>query len=229
MVPVAISPWHHQLQQIGALQGRLNGFLALLIGLVAAIAALMPALWEVSQHVNTMAHEGGHALTGALMGMKIKSVEMKLNGDGATKPAAAEKYSLVVGVIGYLAPGLLGLGAAKMIELRHIVDVLWLLLLGLAVLLVVARGWFAPLCVLASGLLVFLIIRYAPLGLQVTVAYGLTWFLLISGFTMVLKHGRGAVDAASLRKHTRMPRGLWALIWLMGSTVTLIVGATLLV
>lgn len=228
MVRVAISPWHHELQQIGDLQGRLNGFVAVLIGLVAAVVVLLPALWEVSQHANTMAHEGGHALMCALMGQKIDSVTMKLNGDGATTPNQKEKYSSVVGVIGYLAPGLLGLGAAKLIEMRHIVDVLWLLLLGLVLLLLVARSWFAPTCVLATGFLLFLAIRYASLGLQVVIAYGLTWFLLLSGFTMVIKHGTNAVDAESLKKATRLPKGLWALIWLMGSTFTLILGAALL-
>jgi len=226
---VAMSPWHHELQQIGDLQGRLNGFLAILIGLTAAVVVLLPALWEVSQHVNTMAHEGGHALMCVLIGQKLDSVKMKLDGTGATSPSKNEKYSRTVGVIGYLAPGLLGLGAAKLIEMRHIVDVLWLFLLGLLLLLVVARGWFAPICVLATGFLLYLIVRYGSVGLQVVVAYGMTWFLLFSGFTMVIKHNRNAGDAGNLRKATHVPESLWVLIWLIGSTFTMILGAVLLV
>jgi hypothetical protein len=229
MVHVVASGNHGELQRIIAVQARLNGTVALLIGLAAAVAAVLPLLWEIGQHVNTMAHEGGHALTGAFVGHRVRGVRMEINGNGETafvwRPGADK---ILTGLIGYLTPGLLGLGAAKLIAMGHIVAVLWLLLLGLVVLLLVARGFFAVTCVLCAGFLLYLTLRYASLGTQVTVAYGLTWFLLISGFTVAVSHGRNAVDAGILKSWTRMPRGLWAGLWFLGSVCTLVLGAKLL-
>jgi hypothetical protein len=227
MVRMAASPWADDLQRIGALQGRLNGEVALLIGLAAAVVAFLPALWDLGQHLNTAAHEGGHALMAVLVGHRVMSVKMQMNGDGLTLHQG--DYSFLVSVAGYLSPGLLGLGAAKLIAMGHIVAVLWLYLLGLAILLIVARGWFAPVWIVTAGFLLYLTVRYADLGFQVLVAYGMTWLLLISGFTMVLAHWTGAGDAQNLRAHTHLFKGFWAFLWLLGSTLTLIVGTTLLV
>jgi Peptidase M50B-like len=228
MVRMAASPWTHELDRIGALQGRLNGGLALLIGLAAAVIALLPALWDLGQHLNTAAHEGGHALMCVLVGHRVKSVEMQMNGDGLTVHSG-RGYSVLVDVVGYLSPGLLGLGAAKLIAMGHIVAVLWLYFLGLAILLIVARSWFAWVWILTAGFLLYLTVRYADLGFQVLVAYGMTWLLLISGFTAVLAHWTKAEDAKNLRENTRVFKGFWAFLWLLGSSVTLIVGTTLLV
>lgn len=221
---------HGQLQQILGLQGRLNGTVALLIGLAAALVTLFPVLWEISQHVNTMAHEGGHALMGALVGRRALSVRMEANGNGVTHSAGKPGFgSVLTGFVGYPAPGLLGLGGAKLIAMGHIVAVLWLLALALAVLLLVARGWFAVTCVLCAGFLLYLTLRYASTGAQVTVAYGVTWFLLISGFAVVVSHGVNAGDAANLKSRTRLPRGLWAGLWFLVSVCTLTLGAKLLI
>jgi hypothetical protein len=230
MVRVAASRLHDQLQQIGALQGRLNGAIAIVIALVVGTVVLLPALWATSQHLNTIAHEGGHALMGALMGRRVTSVTMKPAGTGLTITEGAPGLSVVLfQLFGYFSPGLFGLGAAKMIALGHIVAVLWVFLVGLVILLVVARGFFAPLCIVCAGVLLYLAAWYAAVGLQVLIAYGLTWFLLISGFVQVIRHGRAAGDAGLLRTNTHLPKGLWSLLWLIGSTITLILGATLLV
>ena len=61
------------------------------------------------------------------------------------------------------------------------------------------------------------------------VAYGIAWFLLLSGIRVVLLHGRHAHDAAILRQLTRLPRGVWAGLWLAGSAAALIFGGSLLV
>ena len=46
---------------------------------------------------------------------------------------------------------------------------------------------------------------------------------------MVLSHGRDAGDAIILRQLTRMPRGLWAGLWLVGSALALVAGGRMLV
>lgn len=225
---MAASPWADELQRIGAFQDRLNGGVALLVGLAAAAMSVLPVLWDLGHHFNTMAHESGHALVSTLLGHGVASVKMDLNGDGATRPRSGE-FSFLASVVGYVSPGLLGLGATKLIAMGHIVAVLWLYLVGLAILLIVARGWFAPAWIVTAGFLLYLTVRYADVGFQVLVAYGSTWFLLVSGFTMVIRHWAGAGDAGDLHQHTHLPRGFWAFLWLIGSAITLIVGTTQLV
>ena len=80
-----------------------------------------------------------------------------------------------------------------------------------------------------TDLAVYLVACYAPLGAQIAVAYGIAWFLLPSGVGVVPQRGRDAIDAIALRELTRLPRGLWAGLWLAGSTAALAIGGGLLV
>jgi hypothetical protein len=63
----------------------------------------------------------------------------------------------------------------------------------------------------------------------VALAYGIAWFLLLSGIRVVLRHGRDAHDAVVLRQLTRLPPGVWASAWLAGSAAALVFGGSLLV
>lgn len=221
---------HYELRQIGALQGRLPGPVTVLIGLAAAVVVLVPAAWAASRYLYTIAHEGGHALMGAAMGHRITSVTMGRDGSGLTKSVGPPGLAVFLfQFFGYLAPSALGLGAAKLIEVGHIIAVLWLLLLALAALLVAARGSLARTCIVCTGVLLYLAARYALLGAQVAIAYGITWFLLISGVAMVLKHWRAGGDRDLLSSTTHLPRGLWSPLWFIGSVVALLAGASLLV
>ncbi len=76
------------------------------------------------------------------------------------------------------------------------------------------RSAFGIAAVLGTGVLIYLVARYAPVGAEVALAYGLAWFLLLSGILVVLADGRGAGDASSLRQRTHVPRGLWVGLWL---------------
>lgn len=75
----------------------------------------------------------------------------------------------------------------------------------------------------------FLIAGFASVGAQVLTAYVLAWFLLMSGIRIIVIHGTEAADAALLRGMTRIPRGFWSRLWLLGAVSALIFGATLLV
>jgi hypothetical protein len=222
---------HDDLQQIGALQGRLPGPVAVLIGMATAVVVFVPAAWAASKYLYTIAHEGGHALMGSAVGHRITSVTMKRDGSGLTKTAGPPGLSVFLfQFFGYLGPSALGLGAAKLIQLGHIIAVLWLLLLALAAFLVTARGSIARTCVLCTGVLLYLAARFASLGAQVAIAYGITWFLLISGVAMVLKHWRATGgDHDLLSSTTHLPRGLWAPLWFIGSVAALLTGAALLI
>jgi len=219
------------LREIAALQGRLPGPVVILIGATAAAVVFFPAVWAGSRYLYTIAHEGGHALMGSAMGHKINSVTMERNGNGLTKATGPPGLGVFFyQFFGFLAPSAIGLGAAKLIEVGHIVAVLWLLLLALAALLVIARGYVAWTCIICAGLLLFLTARYASFAAQIVVAYALTWFLLISGVAAVLRTWRvPGGDSDLLRSTTHLPRGLWPPLWLLGTVLALVAGASLLV
>ena len=65
----------------------LSGGQAVLIGLVMLAVVAFNATWMVVRHLDTMAHEGAHALISSLSGRGVRSVKIKPNGDGETKPA----------------------------------------------------------------------------------------------------------------------------------------------
>ena len=228
VVKVGAPSLHDDLQQIAAVQGRLPAPVALLIGLAAAMVSL-PPLWLTSRYLYTMAHEGGHAFMASVAGLRVTSVTMKRNGDGLTEAAGKGFGVFLFQFFGYLGPSALGAGAAKLIEVGHIVAVLWLLLLALGVLLLSARGFVAWMSIIGSGYLLYCIARYATLGTKVFSAYALTWFLLISGVVVVLKHWRTGGDRALLKETTHLPMGLWPPLWLLGSIAALLAGGTWLV
>jgi Peptidase M50B-like len=223
------------------LQGALHEFVALqahlpvgssvLLGVAALGAATLPGISLVTQHFNTMAHEGAHAAMGSATGRRITSVAMRGNGEGRTSMTKPEGAGfLLAGIVGYLGPSAFGLGAAWMIQAGHVVAVLWVFLLALACLAVmVRRNGFGLATVLVTGIVIFLVARYAPLGAQIAVAYGIAWFLLVSGLRVVLQHGRHASDAVVLRELTRLPRSVWAGLWLIGSAAALLLGGHWLV
>lgn len=113
---------------------------------------LVPASWLVLQHVDTMAHEGTHALVGSAMGGRVSYVRVKLDGNGATGVSTAGLGGVFTGAGGYLGSSAFGLAAAKLISIGHIVAVLWLTLFLLALLLLMIRNPFGVLVIAAMGI-----------------------------------------------------------------------------
>ncbi|HEY1642763.1 MAG TPA: M50 family metallopeptidase [Streptosporangiaceae bacterium] len=219
------------MSHIGELQAHLPAAASMLVGAAALGVAVLPGLAELTGHANTMAHEGAHAVMGSAMGGRVVSVRLNRDRTGVTSvTSSGSGASVLVSLAGYLGPSAFGLGAAKIIQVGHPIAVLWLVLALLVVLAVLVRSsGFGILAVATSGVLLYLMARYAPLGGQVVLAYCIAWFLLLSGVKVVLEHGRGASDAGTLRELTRLPRGLWAGLWLAGSAAALIIGARMLV
>jgi Peptidase M50B-like len=219
------------LHGIVALQAHLPVTTSVLLGVAALGAATLPGISLLTQHFNTMAHEGAHAAMGSVTGRRVTGMTLHGNGDGRTSLTKPQGLGfLLAGIAGYLGPSAFGLGAAKLIEVGHIIAVLWLALLALVCLAVmVRRSSFGLAAVLASGIVMFLVARYAPLGAQIALAYGIAWFLLVSGVGVVLQHGRHASDAVILRQLTRLPPSVWAAFWLLGSAAALVLGARWLV
>ena len=218
------------LGRIGQTQAPLSGEAAVMIGLVALVAVAVQAVWMLLQHANTIAHEGAHAIAGSAAGRTVRSVQLRGNGDGLTAvDSGGVAGNALVLFVGYLGPSAFGLGAAKLIQVGHSAAVLWLTLLLLALLLFVLRNWFAFVPVLIIGALIYLVARYGSVGANAILAYGVAWFLLISGVRKVLEHRSGAYDAGKLWEITHIWRWAWASLWMIGSLLALAVGGALLV
>jgi hypothetical protein len=219
------------LHGITTLQPHLPGGTSLLVGAAALGAAILPGLSQLTQHVNTMAHEGAHAVVGSALGRRVTGVSLHGNGEGRTTMAPSSGAGFIAaGIVGYLGPSAFGLGAAKVIEVGHAIALLWITLAALLLLgIAVRRSGFGLTAVAMTGIAIFAVARYAPVGAEVALAYGIAWFLLLSGLQVVLLHGRHASDAVALRQLTRVPRGLWAALWLAGSALALVAGARMLV
>jgi hypothetical protein len=218
------------LGRIGETQVALSAAASVLIGLLALAAVSLQAIWLIVRHVNTIAHEGAHAITGSAVGQRIRSVTLNPNATGGTLTVGGTAAgNVTVSFVGYLGPSLFGLGAAKLIEVGHSVAVLWLTLLLLILMLFVLRKVFSYVPVIATGLVIYLIARYGSVGADTIAAYAVTWFLLLSGVRVVLEHNLDAVDAGNLAKATHIWRGFWVLLWLVGSIAAVTIGRALLV
>jgi Peptidase M50B-like len=82
---------------------------------------------------------------------------------------------------------------------------------------------------LVTGGLIYLIARYRSGTADGVTAYGVAWFLLLSGIRVVFDHGVNAADAGNLARLTHIRPGFWVLVWMAGSIAGLIAGGALLV
>jgi hypothetical protein len=213
-------------------QTPLPGLEAALIGLAALVVVIPQILSPLAEHLNVMAHEGTHAITASILGFGIAGIEIRPNADGGTsyRQATLGPRRVVTAFVGYLGPSAFGLGAAKLISLGYIVAVLWLAVIFLLLLLLhLAPPSFGLVTVPVAIALLYLLIRHASAGLQVVVAYGMTWVLLLSGVRVAFQHGANAEDAGTLNRITLLPRQLWALLWLAGTVGAVFIGVRLLV
>jgi hypothetical protein len=202
---------------------------AALIGLAVFAVVVLNFFWELLQHGMVMAHEGGHAAVAALLFRKVNGMELNADG-GVTRIADAGWLgNILIGFAGYLGPSLYGLAAAKLIELGHIVTVLWLTLFLLVLVLIVVRTAFGVVAVVVAGGLVFVIARYASLSVQIVAAYAIAWFLLLSGVRRILERGVDTGDGQALSDLTWIPRFVWFLLWLVGTLTAVAAGGKWLV
>jgi Peptidase M50B-like len=216
--------------RIGELQVGLPSPIAVLIGIIAFGAALLPDLWLVTKHVTVMAHEGAHAVMGSALGRTVNGITFNRKGEGVTKVSQGGRSgNIAVGAIGYLGPSVFGIGAAELIRVGHVIAVLWFSLLALAILMMPLRRSFGVLTVIGAFVFLLIFVSYANVGTQEVGGYSLTWFMLVSGVRQVGEDWTGAGDAGVLRGLIKIPHGFWARFWLLGSLAALVFGATQLI
>lgn len=213
------------------LPGTLPGFEAALVGLAALAVVMIPLFWPLVEHFDTMAHEGAHAIVASAMGFTLTGVWLDEESNGLTRflTSGNGPRVLLTIFVGYLGPSAFGLCAAKLIETGHAVSVLWLVTILLVLLLFLIRKSFGIVSVPAAIALLVFVMRYAHEGFEELIAYGMGWSLLLSGLRRAVAHGANAGDAGSLSAMTHLPRRLWALLWIAGAFLAVIIGGKWLV
>jgi hypothetical protein len=213
----------------------------LIAGLLALVAVSWRESWRLTRGVVTIAHEGGHALLAVLTGRGLHGIRLHADSSGVTTSAGrAGGIGLVLTFLGgYPAPATLGLAGALLVSTGRAVASLWLVVVLLVATLTQVRNAFGVVSVLATGALVGAVAWWGDPALQAGFAAALAWFLLFGGWRAVreLQRGRrrvsarfgGESDADALARLTGVPGGMWAgLFWLLG-TVSVITGAWVLV
>ncbi|HKA94695.1 MAG TPA: M50 family metallopeptidase [Streptosporangiaceae bacterium] len=212
--------------------------LVLATALVALAAVASSRIWPVARTVVTIAHEGGHALMALLTGRRVSSVRVLRSTAGVTVSEGnpAGPGVVLTAAAGYLAPPLLGLGAAALLATGHVAGMLVLSLALLAALAVAVRNAYGLLAVVIIGAAIAIVLwRASALG-EYALGYALTWFLLFGGVRPVLELQRarrrkrtGRTDADQLAVLTRVPAGVWIGLFGMVALCALAVSAFWLV
>jgi Peptidase M50B-like len=215
--------WHHAAAYLTAGGHHPSRLLILGMALLALAAVASSRLWPVTRTVVTIAHEGGHALMALLTGRRVNSVRVLRSTAGVTvsEGSPAGLGIVLTAAAGYLAPPLLGLGAAALLATGHLAGMLMLSLGMLAALAIAIRNAFGLLAVVVTGAAIAAVLwRASPVG-ESAFGYALTWFLLVGGVRPVLELQRSRrrdrrTDADQLAALTGAPAGLWvALFWLV--------------
>ena len=217
-------------EQISARHPPLPSVTAWLTVAAGAILVLVPVLWRHSRHIITLAHEGGHGVAATLSGRRLGGIRLHSDTSGLTVSRGRPNGPGMVFTLlaGYVAPSLLGLGAARLLSLGYAVGVLWLMLLALALMLVQIRNWFGLWSVAVSGAAVLGVTLFGTAAVQGVFALLVTSLLLLGAVRAVLELHRSrsrsgsrsgarsaqASDADQLARLTHLPGIVWVAVFL---------------
>jgi hypothetical protein len=203
------------------------------MSLVALIVVVFTPVWRVARHVVTIAHEGAHALAALLTGRRLSGIRLHSDTSGLTVSYGKPRgFGMVLtAFMGYVGPGLVGLGAAALLRAGYAVGLLWLLVLLLTLMLLQIRNWFGLWSVLVSGVALVVVSWAATAPVQGAVAYAVTWFLLLGAIRPVLElqisRSRGKArqsDADMLARLTGIPGLVWVGVFLLVTVGAAVLG-----
>ena len=203
-------------------------------GLLALVLSVV--VWPVVTVLMTIAHEGGHALTGSLLGGTVKYIKIRQTGDGVTQfaPGIGPVAHFFAALAGYAGPSVFGLLGAVLLADGQVSVVLWLSLVFLVLALLSTSNWFGGVLIVVVGGVIVLVIRYATGGERTFFTYTWIWLLLFGGvvdvFAMQALRRRGGQipDLHILRAKTYVPTSLWSGFYWLLSVVILVVGGGIL-
>jgi hypothetical protein len=198
-------------------------------GFVVLILLALTGSWAGS--LVTVAHEGGHMLLSVLTLRSFRGFTLRDGGGGATS-ITDDSWGvgdLVQTVAGYLTPPLLGLGGAAVLVRGNAWGVLAAVAFLLAVSFFYAENALAFLVTLVALTTVVLVLWLGALQLQVALAAGAVWLMLLGGVraAWIMDPGDGS-DAYWMARGTLIPRGVWKLFWITVALACLYAGGRLL-
>ena len=210
--------------------------IVVLTGLIALLVVTSKWAWRGISHLDTIAHESGHAFLAYLLGRWDIEVWLFSDTSGLTssygRPSRLVRF--LVSAAGYTASSGLGLGAAVLLGAGHVTAMLLLMIIALAALFLIVRNKFGILTVVSTGTVVVFVLRSASAGAQSAFACFLAWFLLLSGPRSVLdlyRQRRGwasSSDADAMAELTGIPGTVWVAVFGMFGLFCLFRGAQLL-
>jgi peptidase M50B-like protein len=207
---------------------------AFVTGAVALPLVWVPGCWRFTRHLVTIAHEGGHGVVALLTGRSLSGIRLHSDTSGLTVSRGRPRGPGMVAttLAGYVAPALLGLGAAYLLHRDQPLVVLWLGLGLLALLLLQIRNFFGLWSVGVAGTMLFAVTWWGSGTVQAAAAYLVTWFLLLAAPRPVLelqslrRRGRARTsDADVLARLTRVPGLVWVVVFLAVTVGCLALGA----
>ncbi|MDQ6797460.1 MAG: M50 family metallopeptidase [Actinomycetota bacterium] len=205
---------------------------------VAAVVVGFPRAWRLSRNVITIAHEGGHAVVGLLAGRRLAGIRLHSDTSGVTVTSGRPRGVGMVATVaaGYVMPSLLGLGGAWLVASRHMGALLVGSLALLAAMLMALRNVFGVLSVAVCAAAILGTLWLGSATLQATLAWTMTWLLLLGGVRPVweLQRTRGSrsrstSDADQLAALTHLPAVVWVAVFAGLTLASLFVGARWLV
>jgi hypothetical protein len=207
-----------------------------LTALVAGAVVVAPTTWRVARHGVTLVHEAGHATVAVLTGRRLSGIRLHSDTSGLTTSVGRPRGPGMVATAaaGYVAPGLLGLGAAGLVHAGYAVGVLWCLLVVVGLMGLAVRNLFGLWSVLVTGVALAAVTWWAPTVWQTTAAWTVTWFLLLAAPRPVVelqrtrRRGARTTDADVLARLTRVPALVWVGVLLVVTLATAVGGGVLL-
>ncbi|CUU56103.1 Peptidase M50B-like [Parafrankia irregularis] len=204
-------------------------------GLVALALVIARPLWNRTGHLNTAAHEGGHALMAFLLDREFLAVRLEANQNGLTSYFGRPRGfgRMIISASGYTAPSLFGLAAAALLAAGNVTAAFLLAGLALCGLLLLVVNAFGRLTVVVMTLLLVLVTARGSAGSQLFVACAVSWFLLLGAIRSLgeLRQARRYslhTDADTLASVSHLPAWVWVAIFYTIDLYCLLLGGRLL-
>jgi len=197
---------------------------------IVAVGALLLSvgpLWRLlGNHVLTLVHESGHAVTAVAVGSIWVRVRIFSNGSGDTESTGTTN-GVLGSLAGFTAPSLVGLvllwAADQLPPAPVLVGCLGFLL---AMALLMIRSAFGALLALGMASSTALTYLYASTWGQRTAISICAWLLLVGAVRNTLSLAKVKEDddddAANLEESAGLPRGFWVWFFLVFSLAALL-------
>ncbi|GAA4738703.1 hypothetical protein GCM10025783_06720 [Amnibacterium soli] len=194
-----------------------------LVGVVVVVGALLLLpTWPRLRHGITIVHEAGHGAAATLTRRRLAGIRLHSDTSGLTVSVGRPRGPGMVLTLlaGYPAPSAAGVLIAWAVAAGHAPAALWGALVLLLLVLVQIRNWFGLWSVLVAGVLVGAATWFADPAWRMRVALALAALLVLGGLRAVVelpaaRRGDGASDADQLARVTRVPVGVWLLLFVL--------------